>query len=99
MQIRGLKNSHESDAKYKAVFGSNVAWLPGISFYQGLLTNWSLFLVWLVTNPELYFPLGQDLPNSCKERLQGVHLWQTEVSTSSKDFRYPRSMLELSKWN
>ena len=72
--------------EYKAVFGSKVAWFPVISFQQGLFTNWSLFLAWLVTNPKLYFPLDQDLPESCKERLEGIFLWEADVSTLGEEF-------------
>ncbi|XP_044167794.1 uncharacterized protein LOC122951805 [Acropora millepora] len=43
---------------------------------------------WLVTNPKLYFPLGQELPELCKKRLEGIFLWQADVSTLSKDFTY-----------
>ncbi|KAK2557797.1 hypothetical protein P5673_019754 [Acropora cervicornis] len=41
---------------------------------------------WLVTNPKLYFPLDQDLSELCKKRLEGIVLWQTDMSTLSKDF-------------
>ena len=47
-----------------------------------------LFLAWLVTNPKLYFPLGQDLPEPLKKHLEGIYLWQTDVSTLSKDFSH-----------
>ena len=89
LQISELKNSYESNAKYKAVFGFNVAWFPVISFHQGLFTNWSLFLAWLVTNPKLYFPLGQDLSESCKKRLEGIVLWEGDVSTLGDGLTYP----------
>ncbi|XP_067057647.1 uncharacterized protein [Acropora muricata] len=44
---------------------------------------------WLVTNPKLYFPLDQDLPESRKERLEGIFLWEADVSTLGKGFTYP----------
>ena len=81
---------NESNAKYKAVFRSNVAWnFPVITLHQGLFTNWSLFLAWLVTNPKLYFPLGQDLSESCKKRLEGIVLWEADVSTLGEGLTYP----------
>ena len=73
----------------KAVFGLNVVWFPVISFHRGLFTNWSLFLAWLVTNPKLYFPLGQDLSESCKKRLEGIVLWEADVSTLGASLTYP----------
>ena len=51
-----------------------------------MFTNRSLFSVLLVTSPELFFPLGQDLPVSKKKCLEGVCLWATDVSNLSKDF-------------
>ena len=90
LQTSELKNSYESSANYKAVFGSNVAWFPAISFHQDLFTNCSLFLAWLVTNPKLYFPLDQDLPESCKERLDGIFLWEADVSTLGEGFTYQK---------
>ncbi|XP_074638191.1 uncharacterized protein LOC141896756 isoform X2 [Acropora palmata] len=45
---------------------------------------------WLVTNPELYFPLDQDqLPESCKERLEGIFLWEADVSTLGEGLTSP----------
>ena len=64
-------------------------WLPVISFHQGLfIKKWFLFLAWLVTNPKLYFPLGQDLPQPCKKRLEGISLWEADVSTLRKGLTY-----------
>ena len=70
----------------KAVFGSNAALLPVISFHQRMFTNWSLFSVWLVTSPKLFFPLGQDLSVSSKKCIEEVCLWSTNVSNLSRDF-------------
>ncbi|XP_074607962.1 uncharacterized protein LOC141860681 [Acropora palmata] len=45
---------------------------------------------WLVTNPELYFPLDQDqLPESCKESLEGIFLWEADVSTLGEGLTSP----------
>ena len=88
--VNNLKKSYESNTKYTAIFGSKVAWFPVISFHRGLFTNWSLFLGWLVTNPKLYFPLDQDqLPESCKERLEGIFLWEADVSTLGEGYTSP----------
>ena len=52
--------------------------------------NWSLFLAWLVTNPKLYFPLDQDqLPESCMEHLEGIFLWEADVSTLGEGLTSP----------
>ena len=49
------------------------------------------FSVWLVTNPKLFFPLGQDLPVSSQKLLEEVCLWKTDVSNLSNDLKwYPK---------
>ena len=58
-----------------------------------MFTNCSLFLVWLVTSPKLFFPLGQDLPVSSKKRLEEVCLWTLDISNLNRDVRvicYPK---------
>ena len=52
-----------------------------------MFTNRSLFSVWLVTSPELFFPLGQDLPISQRMSAEGLCLWMTSVSNLSKNFK------------
>ena len=59
-----------------------------LSASTNLCSQIGLFLAWLVTNPKLYFPLGQDIPEPCKKRLEGIFLWQADVSNLSKDFSY-----------
>ena len=86
MLIRELQNSYKSNTECKAVFGSNAALLPAISFHQSMFTNCSLFSVWLATSPKLFFPLGQDLPVPNKEGFEEVFLWRTNVSNLSNNF-------------
>lgn len=49
-----------------------------------------LFLACLVRNPKLYFPLGQDLSELCKKRLEGIFLWEADVSTLGEGFTYQK---------
>lgn len=48
-----------------------------------MFTTWSLFSVWLVTNPKLYYCLGQG-----KKQLEEVWLWEADVSNLSDDIAY-----------
>ncbi|XP_067028891.1 uncharacterized protein [Acropora muricata] len=50
------------------------------------LNDESIEEVWLVTSPELFFPLGQDLPLPEEKRPVGVCLWTINVSNLRKDF-------------
>ena len=59
--------------------------------FEKLKSTPCLFSVWLVTSPKLYFPLGQDLPESRQKLLEEVCLWKTDVSNLSNDFKwYPK---------
>ena len=51
---------------------------------------WFPFSVWLVKDPEFYFPLNQDIPQSTRgqegKSLENVCLWVTSISISGTSF-------------
>lgn len=48
------------------------------------------FLVWLVKDPRLYFPLNQEIPQSTRcqkgKSLENVCLWETDIANLRKNF-------------